>query len=140
RLETSIRQRGGRPRPVAGGRARGPSQREGEGGGSPRRRSGCTLRDRVARFLGRAGGRRMRGTRAVIAATVVLLLLAACGVPLDDDPREISVSSTSNSEITPTTQADPDGSTARIYLVDSNGGLRADEASLETPGVAGAVS
>lgn len=78
--------------------------------------------------------------RSAVLLSVALTVLAACGVPLDEDPREIAISSTTTSEARTSTTRGSDGTTATVYLVDQNGGLRGDEVALEAPGVAGAVS
>jgi len=91
-----------------------------------------------------------RPTRRRLAAALLSLAaatatgvtgLAACGVPLDDSPREVSMG-TSTTEAMPTTTLGGDqtnGRTAVIYFVDQNGGLRADHVSQDSPSVESAL-
>lgn len=76
----------------------------------------------------------------LLPGLLLLLVLVSCGVPLDDHPREITLSTSTTTEVTTTTGPSSRGDRAEIYFVDENGALRSDEVSLERASIPGALS
>lgn len=87
----------------------------------------------------RSGG---RGPMRLLPGLVLTVLaVISCGVPLDDHPREITLSTSTTTEVTTTTDGTTtSGDVAEIYFVDENGALRADEVTLERASIAAALS
>lgn len=71
---------------------------------------------------------------------LLLLFVVSCGVPLDDHPREITLSTSTTTEVTTTTGPTSSGDRAEIFFVDENGALRADEVTLKRASVPAALS
>lgn len=79
---------------------------------------------------------------AVLLSVGVAVGALSCGVPLDDAPRGIALS-TSTTTTTPTTttvRTLDDEPNARIYFIDQHSGLRAEDVTVDDPTIAGALT